>query len=467
MNEAYSSFRYPKFVRAIKSRLSPLWWYGFVQFCVGRIVDIINIYIGIFLLPSVISSDDLGAIVPLTNIIAFAGIPMAAALNVTIRFFNTFSVRGEKGHIKALIRDSRLLALILSLILIIVFFLIAPFIQVRLKIENPWVIRILAAILILSCWQPVASATVQGLMRFRSMILSSLVGSIVKLVFMITLIYSFHLAGYLTACLASMTAYVVFLFASVNNYMKPEIKAVSYRAYWPEMKLYFRHAVFMGIIFGFCEVIEPLVIRNFTSRMDSAGYYMAVTFGGIPFFASSALIPFLFSLASERFEKGQRTSGMLLQSTLGILAFGGLFVVILACFGRNILELRKAWAIYADYAPLIWRVGIITTLHGIIMSYMTHENACKRFRYIRFFVPMIILEIVILYSFMGWGFFQPYLPASLWTRINDIIIPHRLMFAIGVIMTSRVILTLYTLVHIVIMHKTKTITAEETGRIIC
>ncbi len=447
-----STIRYPSFIRAIKSRLSPLWWYSSVQFCTTRIVDLINIYIGAILVPSVISPDSLGAVLPLTNIIVLAGIPMTAVLTVALKYFNTFSVRGEKGQIKALLRDTSMLALGLSIILTIVLFLLEPLIQVRLKIENPWVIRVLAATMIASCWQPVARYAAQGLMRFRPLILSNLVASGIKLGLMIVLIHQFSLSGYLTANLIGIIASVAFLFICVRDYMSPDITTTSYRSHWPEMWYYCRHAAFMGLVIGFGEVIAPLAIRNFTSHMDSAGYYIAVAFGAIPFYASSALLPFMFSLTSERFEKGERTSSMLLQSTLAIMTFGSIFVVLLFYFGRNILELLAAWAIYADYSFLIWRVGIITTLNGIILSYMNHENACRRFSYMKFFVPTIILEIIILYSFMGWGFFQPYISESSWTRVNELI-PNRLTFAIWVMMIRRIVLSAYILGHIIIMRK--------------
>jgi len=62
-------------VRArIKQRVGPLWWYTGLQFGFSKVADVVNLYVGAFIVPAVISSEDLGAIVPFRMIIAFLAI---------------------------------------------------------------------------------------------------------------------------------------------------------------------------------------------------------------------------------------------------------------------------------------------------------------------------------------------------------------------------------------------------------
>ena len=82
------------------------------------------------------------------------------------------------------------------------------------------------------------------------------------------------------------------------------------------------------------------------------------------------------------------------------------------------------------------------TLQGIIAAYVSHENACSKFAYLKFLVPTILLEIVVLYGVMGWDFFRGRIPTDVWQSVENLI-PPRLDFAVGLMMLSRMVLCLF------------------------
>jgi hypothetical protein len=178
--------------------------------------------------------------------------------------------------------------------------------------------------------------------------------------------------------------------------------------------------------------------------MDSAGYNMAFMFGQIPFYLASAFLPFLFSLISERHERGRGTHALLGQSVAAMAAIGLPLALLLALFGDRLLDLRPSWRQYLAYAPLLWKVGIISTLQGIIAAYVSHETACYRFGFVKLFLPVLAVEMVVLYGCTGWDFFQGRVSPALWQNVNAWVGP-RLPFTIWVMMAVRAILTFFAL----------------------
>jgi O-antigen/teichoic acid export membrane protein len=287
----------------------------------------------------------------------------------------------------------------------------------------------------------VPGTAVQGLMRFRHLILSGVVGPIALLALTVLLLRRLQLLGYVLALIGSGLAGLAYLAWAVREYIRPGIVSVSYREHWPKIRRYAINTGTLALFMGMAAMVEPWAVRNFTPPMDSAGFYMAFMFGQIPLYLSSAFLPFLFSLISERHERGRQTGSLLGQSVAVMAAVGVPLAVLFALFGGQLLDLRPSWSQYAAYAPLLWKVSLVSTLQGITLAYASHESACYRFGYVKFFLPVLAIEMVVLYGCMGWGFFQPHLSHSVWQAVDRLIGP-RLDFAVWTMMGTLALLML-------------------------
>ncbi|NQU38473.1 MAG: hypothetical protein HQ523_00810 [Lentisphaerae bacterium] len=427
--------------RRARLRLGPLWWYSALQFGFSKIENLVNLYVGAFLMVDVIGSDDLGAVVPFRMIIAFALLPMGFVTQTAVKFINAFHVGEQKGEVKTLLRDLGMLALGLSVVTVVGLWFGQEFIQARMKFEDPRIYWILVATLVLSLWLPILNVAAQGLMRFRHMILSNVVRPLVYLVLMLLLLKRFQLLGYLTALLGASFAVLLYLVWSIREYIRPGIALKPYGAQWGKIRHYAFHVGSVGLLLGLAAIVEPWTIRNFASRMDSAGYYVAFMFGQIPLYLSAAFTPFLFPLISQRHEQGLKTDHMLIQS-LGVVLFVGLPLVLLSAVGGEwLLSARESWSRYVEYAPLIWRVSVVGVLQSLLMAIMAHENACSRFKYVKWFVPMLVAEIVLLYCLMGWHVFRPWLPQGVWETVQQVV-EHKLTFAVWMMVGTRAVLVM-------------------------
>ena len=84
-----------KLLSSIKSRLGELWWYTLILFCVQRLGDVINVFVGLWLVPRYVPQEELGAVLPLLQVGGTLGLPLTILLGPFTKFLNTYATRGE------------------------------------------------------------------------------------------------------------------------------------------------------------------------------------------------------------------------------------------------------------------------------------------------------------------------------------------------------------------------------------
>ena len=96
-------------LRALTQKLSPVWRMTLLVFLALRAADLVNAFIGIWLVPRYIPADQLGAVLPLTQAASFLALPLSILLIPYTKLLNLHSERGEHGQARALLRDAALL----------------------------------------------------------------------------------------------------------------------------------------------------------------------------------------------------------------------------------------------------------------------------------------------------------------------------------------------------------------------
>ena len=448
-------------IRSFKRRVGPLWWYSLCMFCVSRAGDLISLFVGVFLVPDVMSRTSLGAILPLTKLAVLIGAPLNVALAVALKYVGVFSVAGQKGKIKALLRDLCILSAVLSAAMVLLMWWRRDFIQARLKFEEGHVVWLVAGMGILSFWVPLANTAARGLKKFYSLIAVRILQPACRLVVMLLLLRHLQVTGYLMAAIIAGLVVVLFLFRGIASYMARDIRSRSYSDDLPEMRHYMVR-VGAWILFAALQgAVGPWIIRQHLPAADSAGYYLVALLGSIPLWVAPAMVPFLFPIVSERSERGQDTSRMHYQALAIAFSLGLGITVVLFLGGEWLLRLRESWRVYTGYAPLIWQVSLTTTLTVVMSCHATHENACKRFRYLRYFVPLVIVEVVVLYGGInGWGIVRPWVPADVWKAV-DCVARNNIGFIVSFVLSIRFTIAVCILAE---LYRNRSQSADEKSR---
>ena len=440
-------------LRFVKRRLGPLWWYSLCMFCVARVGDLISMYIGVFLVPDVISRERLGAILPLTKLAVLVGAPLSIVLAVALKYIGVFTVSKEAGKTKALLRDLGILSAAFSAVALAYMWSCRGFIQQRLKFENIHVVWLVAAMGIVSCWMPMAHMAVRGLKKFYRLIVSRALRPTCRLVVLLLVLRQMQVTGYLLASVVSGVVVLLFLFWGVTPYVARDVTCKSYRSDLPDMARYMIRVGGWTLLIALQGTVGPWVIRQHLPPADSAGYYLIAMFGNIPLWVAPAMVPFLFPIVSERFERGEDTSRMHHQSLsialgLGLGITGALFFV-----GDWLLQLRESWRVHAAYSSLVWQVSLTTALTVVMNCHATHENACKRFTYLRYFVPLVLVEALVLYGVInGWGMTKSWMPPAIWQGM-DAVARHSLEFIVWFMLATRLAIALFVAVELLKRHR--------------
>lgn len=426
-------------VHRVKDRLSPLWWYSALMFAASRVGDVVGLYIAMFLVPDYIGKDKLGAVLPLWNLGLLAALPLTVVSRTAMKYVSMFLVQRESGYIKALLRDLAVVYSVVSAVIVLVLWRGWGFIDRRLDVGDSRIALVLGAMIILSCWRPLVQSIAQGLKHFYRIILARMMGPIARLVVTVLLIRQLQLVGYLSGMAAMALASSLILCGGALYYLRSGIEPRNYRAMLPEMVRYGVLIAVMVFTTTLQKTVEPWIIRHWLPTEDSAGYYIAAMFGRIPLYVAPAMMPFLFPLVSERFERGESTHSMYRQA-IGLAAGLGAGIVILLAFGgETILGLRATWAEYNAYAPCMWKIALVSTCDVLLGCHMMHESASREFRYLRYLLPIAVIEVGVLYVLMGWGALEGILPPGFWQDVSAAYTPS-LAFVINFMLASRLIM---------------------------
>ena len=169
----------------LHARLGDFWWYSLLLFAALRCGDLINAFVGLWLVPKYVSPEELGAVLPLMSFSTFIGFPMAVLMIVFSRYIVRFHARNDHGRMKSAIYWFIGLAVALNVGsgLLAVFAMPGFFDRIRV-VKGSLGVLILAAGL-LGAISPVFTRTLQGLKEFHAITFLNLLSAPVRLVVML------------------------------------------------------------------------------------------------------------------------------------------------------------------------------------------------------------------------------------------------------------------------------------------
>jgi len=404
-------------LRRLRDRLGPLWWYTLLGFTVNRMGDVINVFIGLYLVPRLLPGKDLGALLPLMSVGAVFSTPLALLLIPAGKFLSVFAARGETGKIRALLEDSLGISLLYALAMTAWLLWQGDALLVRLQVTDTRLLWPVAGFAILVCIEPIVSGALRALQLFKPMLGAGLIGPYVRLAGMLTLLVPLGALGYLLAQLGTSVSGVIYGLVILYATLHRLGRRISYWPHGREMLRFALPLVALTIVGRIQGPVEAMVIRHRLPTVDSAGYYYAIMLGNIPGYFTGAMMPFLWPILSDRFERGLKTEGLLIQSMLFNLVLGACFIGLFALVMPWFFTLPGPWKPYGAYAGFVWQAALIGTLKTAQIFYTSHEMACRRFTYMRYLIPLILIECAVLYALPGWVALRPWLPATLWNWV--------------------------------------------------
>jgi len=406
----------PKNIRAISARLharlGDFWWYSLMLFCACRAADLLNMYVGLWLVPKYVGTTELGAVQPLTQFANFLAIPITIFAMAFMKEMTALAARGEYGKMKSLMRGVFLgAAIFLALALIISKFTLPLFLE-RIRVAEGSLGFLILAAAFTGAVAPIYQNALQALKRFKAISVLSIVGAPLRFITMLATMPFRALSGYF----AGQTASPAFAIAASVWSLRKEL-SVPAEPYWTRDTFRQMAKLLMGIAAYYVagnalSLVEQTVLRQRLPDLDSAGYYMATRFSDIATFVACTLMTVLFPFTASLANEGKSTRKLVVKSALAMLAIGSLLALAFAVAGRPILALHPDGDKYAEYAWAIPCLVGTSTLAAIQGFHTNTEISAGRFAFLRWWVPINLIFAAGLLLITGYGYFTAYLPGS-------------------------------------------------------
>lgn len=428
----------------VKAWMGPLWWYSAVMFCVQRFGDVINMFIGLWLVPKYVPASELGAVLPLAQVGSVLGLPLAVLMIPFTKFLNTYATHGEFGKVKCLLRDVFVLTAVLIAGTLVCSRFFMPLVFERMRVVEGSLGVLIVASGMISIVASVFGTALQGLKQFRIIAITNLLAAPLRLIVMLVCMPFRAISGYFVGQSAPSALVILASLFGLRRQLNRQVKA---EPYWLEdwrAILRYTIPVAVYVVTGAVQImVEAFVIRHRLPDVDSAGYYVISRFSDIGAYAGMSFVFVLFPLAAENYEQGGRSHRLLWQSMGGALGIGLLLVVGIHVFGRMLLGLSNAWADYVTYAPQLTALTLIVVMRVVCACFVNFEMACGRFGFVSYYVFLSGIQSVLLYSITGYSFFEGWLPtgwiawmASLRAARLDFLIKIMLWFSVSTFVCS-------------------------------
>ena len=402
------------FLQRLHGRMGDFWWYSLMLFCACRAADLLNAFVGLWLVPKYVDPSELGAVMPLGNFAGFLALPAAVFANTFRNEVSRLSISGEFGKLRTLMRSVFIATSVFLFVAIVVARFTLPMFLSRIRIVEGSLGMIIITTSFITALAPIFTNTIQALKKFRANAAMNLLGAPLRLLTMLVAMPFRPLSGYFVGQGAAPAFNIV---ASVFC-LRKEL-AVPADPYWNrEVIGKFSRLLVIFLISGaassICTVIESTVLRQRLPDLDSAGYYMATRFSDISSFLYCTLVFTLFPFTATLAAKGKDMRPLILKTAAATLGFSALVALPFFFFGGAILAMLPHGNQYMAYGWAIpWQIGV-STLSALTGLYVTAEISANRFQFMMWMVPLDVIYPMIILLVTGYEYFDGIIPAT-WT----------------------------------------------------
>ena len=407
-----------KILTKLHDRLGDFWWYSLMLFCASRAADLLNAFVGLWLVPKYVDPSELGAVQPLTQFANFLAIPVAAFANTFRNELTRLSIGKEFGKLKTLMRGVFVATAVFLFLAIIVARFVLPAFLERIRIVEGSLGLVIIAASFVGAVAPIYSNALQALKKFKAQSLLSVVGAPVRLIAMLIAMPFRALTGYFVG----QAAVPVFNIAASVVALRKEL-SVKAEPYWTNETFKKSIALFAifaasGVAGNFLLLVEATIIRQRLPELDSAGYYMATRFSEIATYLYSAMAFAIFPFAAQLAKNGKEHTKLILKSLGANIAFCIIIAAAFCFVAKPALSFLPHGEQYAAYWWAVpWLIGI-TSLSSIYGLYITAEIAANRFRFLKWAIPLDIAYPSLLLLVTGHGYFANIIPSCLSEFLN-------------------------------------------------
>ena len=292
---------------------------------------------------------------------------------VVVKFISTADKKDVEVVFSWFIKKSAAISFLLAILILALSPAISKFMHVDVKI-----ILLIGPILFFSVFLVVTRATLQGLMKFRELVVSNTSEMLGRLIFgLILVMVGWEVFGAFVGILVS----IVFSLLLTKNYLK-DFKIIKVVRKFEDGEKVFSYGLpifIASLASNMFFSTDVILVKHFFSSYDAGLYAALSNLGKIIFYGASPVTSVMFPMVSKRHSQGGNFHKIFIFSLLltsliagGILTLYFLFpnIAILTLYGKK----------YVQAAPNLFWFGTfmtIFTIGSLFMNYFLSRNKTK------------------------------------------------------------------------------------------
>lgn len=307
-----------------------------------------------------------GELAAIISLIGLLGIIPGSLNLVVIKYISAAKNEEESA---ALIKWLKIKIFLISLVFSLIILIVSPVVSSFLKINQVSFLIMVAVSFFFSLQALLNRSILQGLLKFKEVVLSMLIENATKLFGSILLVYlGFQVGGAIVGfVLATVSSWYI-----TNLYLKYHVKE------GPNVAIDLR-----GILFFTIPVLvqsvsitsiyssDVILVKHFFSPHEAGIYSALSTLGKIIFFGAGPIGAVMFPLVSQRKAKGQPYKRIFIYSFLATLFLSVCIIMLYYAFPAFAIKLLYGSAYLEASSLLIW-FGLficLFTLSALLVNY--------------------------------------------------------------------------------------------------
>jgi O-antigen/teichoic acid export membrane protein len=317
------------------------------------------------------------------------------------RNISAYNAQNNKYKIKNFFNQITIRFFILACFIFILLASLLKPIRSFLNIDSSLPFITLGVAVILGSLTSVAAGSIQGMGRFKILGVNSIIGTILKLLLGILLVYlGFKSFGAVLGIMLSMVIAYLIILLSIKDILRLKIpgnidSSIDLKAFYKSTIMILISTILLTLI----SYIDIVLVKHFFSS-ENTGYFSAASqIGKIILYFPAAIGIVIFSRLSEKFEKKESVRGTFLKSFLILSVTSIFFLFLYFFFPELITRIIYGSSFVGATSKLILLYGLFMTIVGFINLQILYFISVKKFWYLIYFFIFIAIEIVLIFNY--------------------------------------------------------------------
>lgn len=341
-----------------------------------------------FLTIRLLDTIDYGDLAAVISILGIIGVIQTAFGMVIIRYVAS---QTNKSKLSNLIKWFNYWAVLVAAVISLFILAISPFITSFLNLTQPKIIYLLPPVLFFLVIVYVYRSILQGLLLFKTYVISLIADVVVKIaVTSLLIVLGFKLFGAFIGMLMAVLLGFVIIKAALSKYTQGK------RGEKPDVLPFFKDSFpffFQGLAFISMSSTDILLVKHFFSPTEAGIYAYISVLGRIALYCSAPITQVMFPLIVKRFSSGQPYHKIFYLSLFLVVGVS-VFVVFLFKLVPNIpISLLGK----SEGQDILWWFSLFMTLLGSALIFVQFFLSINKNKLVWFFVVAALLQPLLIW----------------------------------------------------------------------